>query len=892
MDLDALLKSIREEGTGGKIVPAKFFGEDKYDKYYTELINEGRIDGDNLSANERKNGVREFRKGKQNFKSFVDKLLNRKQQVSSPIGNNIPALAGSVVIKKPSIDPEKVTVVNTEIIDDYGSKLDDLIDEVRTALEIQDKTDVKKEEKEKRNKEEKRLESRYKKLQKTVTGFLKPVKSILDRILDFFINIILGRIVVKFVEWLGDPKNKSKVNSIIRFLTDFGPKLIGAYLVFGTSIGRGIRKLSRILIRGGIRIAAAAALMLKKVGILKGLGMAKFLLGPKGAIIATALEAIGTAAAVGGLAGMLGGGGDKPETDVQGFSGGGMVQERDGIIERVDLGSDPNMVGLPGMGGGGGGTNALTNQAKVRTVGSILSDPFGNRLSKKQFNDSQNYLSDEEFQNRKGFSGGGQVEQVQQQQFNFLNPFSWMSGQAQETIDQADRGEGNFDTSTPAGAMLERRRKTAEAMQMLRGFNQGALVSGPGGVDKVPAMLTAGEFVMSRGAVQKFGVDTMMSMNAMGGGTNIPKMMGGKIYADGGGYVFAKKMIQEHEGYVIVDGMHKAYYDSVGKPTIGYGHLIVPGDGYSMQSSISQKEADELFDKDFDKHLKIAKSIPGFDKAPPQQQAAAIDLTFNMGYWPDTFKNAAKAFAAGEYQKTADELRYRDASAGDFTSTLWYKQVGPRRGTPILSLMRGNGIGNSPHLKKFEKLIPISQPSNKKASSFVTPSTTSPKTSAPTGSTTSGTTGSTTSGTTGSTTSGTTGSKTSAPTGSTTSGTTGTSVTAPPPVTKKPEGVTRVIGGIMDILSGQRTDFDQRGSFKFNMLPFMEQKESNVKTITKPRVVAPPPPIKRQPKVSVINGETTQQIASVDQAVTRVPELPAPPMSPSKVKLLGISIPV
>ena len=75
--------------------------------------------------------------------------------------------------------------------------------------------------------------------------------------------------------------------------------------------------------------------------------MAKFLLGPKGAIIATALEAIGTAAAVGGLAGMLGGGGDKPETDVQ------------------------------------------------------------------------------------GFSGGGQVEQVQQQRFNFLNPLSWMSGQAQ-----------------------------------------------------------------------------------------------------------------------------------------------------------------------------------------------------------------------------------------------------------------------------------------------------------------------------------------------------------------------------------------------------------------------------------------------------------------------------
>ena len=78
---------------------------------------------------------------------------------------------------------------------------------------------------------------------------------------------------------------------------------------------------------------------------------------------------------------------------------------------------------------------------------------------------------------------------------------------------------------------------------MLQGFNQGALVSGPSGVDKVPAMLTAGEFVMSRGAVQKFGVDTMMSMNAMGGGTNIPTMMGGKIYAAGGGPDFNQRTI-------------------------------------------------------------------------------------------------------------------------------------------------------------------------------------------------------------------------------------------------------------------------------------------------------------------------------------------------------------
>ena len=76
--------------------------------------------------------------------------------------------------------------------------------------------------------------------------------------------------------------------------------------------------------------------------------------------------------------------------------------------------------------------------------------------------------------------------------------------------------------------------KTSTDMLQLRndplggGFNkfaQGGFVSGPAGVDKVPAKLTAGEFVMSTGAVEKYGVDTLASMNAAGGGTNRPTVM-------------------------------------------------------------------------------------------------------------------------------------------------------------------------------------------------------------------------------------------------------------------------------------------------------------------------------------------------------------------------------
>jgi hypothetical protein len=48
----------------------------------------------------------------------------------------------------------------------------------------------------------------------------------------------------------------------------------------------------------------------------------------------------------------------------------------------------------------------------------------------------------------------------------------------------------------------------------IKKFNKGGEVPGTGNKDTVPAMLTPGEFVMSKGAVQKYGSDTMESMNA------------------------------------------------------------------------------------------------------------------------------------------------------------------------------------------------------------------------------------------------------------------------------------------------------------------------------------------------------------------------------------------
>jgi hypothetical protein len=268
----------------------------------------------------------------------------------------------------------------------------------KKALDDTAAFDRRKAEQEKRGLAEDNLEKRFDGLKSAAEQVIAPVKSILDRIIDFFVTVFLGRVVYKLLEWFGDKKNADKVRAIGRFLGDHWPKLLSLYLLFGTSLGRFALSLTKIVAKGAVGLLAKI-LLLSKAQKLRGIG--KFLGGP-GKLIA---GAVATTAVVGGglaLSEKLKGS-DEPET--QGYSGGGFVFPK--------------------------------------------------------------------------FSGGG---------FNFKNMF-------------------------------------------------GGFVSGEKGVDKIPAMLSDGEFVMSAGAVQKYGVDTLETMNAAGGGTNKPKMISGTTYAAGGGAI-------------------------------------------------------------------------------------------------------------------------------------------------------------------------------------------------------------------------------------------------------------------------------------------------------------------------------------------------------------------
>ena len=117
--------------------------------------------------------------------------------------------------------------------------------------------------------------------------------------------------------------------------------------------------------------------------------------------------------------------------------------------------------------------------------------------------------------------------------------------------EKSKRKKNIFSSYTPTEQDLSQELNGGGIVQPKR-FNKGGKVPGSGTGDIVPAMLTPGEFVMSKGAVDQIGADNLMAMNAEGGGTNKPKMMkfagggvvpeigtppkkGGKVVVIGGG---------------------------------------------------------------------------------------------------------------------------------------------------------------------------------------------------------------------------------------------------------------------------------------------------------------------------------------------------------------------
>ena len=145
-----------------------------------------------------------------------------------------------------------------------------------------------------------------------------------------------------------------------------------------------------------------------------------------------------------------------------------------------------------------------------------------------------------------------------------------------------------------------------------------------------------------------------------------------------------KKRIKDHEGF-----RDKVYNDSLGIPTIGWGHMILPEDNIQMGVKYSVDHLSEIFDKDFEiafnaaKQL-IEKHIPnlytqGLDQGDIEQiQGVLIEMLFQMGYpRVSKFKKTLKALDEGDFKTAADEM----------LDSRWHKQT-PARAIELSTIIR------------------------------------------------------------------------------------------------------------------------------------------------------------------------------------------------------------
>ena len=402
-------------------------------------------------------------------------------------------------------------------------------------------------------------------------------------------------------------------------------------------------------------------------------------------------------------------------------------------------------------------------------------------------------------------------------------------------------------------------------------MSKGGTVPGSGNKDTVPAMLTPGEYVMSKGAVQKYGKGTMESMNAMGGGSGIPSFSNGMMYASSGGEVPTNKepggrnkTKSDDEGGGLLGSIGKMF--GLGKPpTIqssptkdddknkesGGGSLKnLTGQDFRDLAFIVSAEAQRGTDDEYGVSAAVLNRVA--DPAWPStikavgSQAGQFEAVYK-GLAKDDPELAAK-LASPEGQAKIVEAMKKLKGRTDFKGTSQYENMG--KGD-----IKFSNRGNFYHYKEqVGKNDPAPTPLPSYYTKFI------------------GTGGPavTLAGTT-----------TSGGGGSVASSSGGGSAS-----TKKKEGG----GGFGGLLTLAKMQKISRGSS--SSTSSSSSSTSSASLGSKPSPPTPPaPPTKAAPKVSVVNsgGASSGQQTPISETGSYVPSVPLSPTSPEKKAVLGIS---
>jgi len=97
----------------------------------------------------------------------------------------------------------------------------------------------------------------------------------------------------------------------------------------------------------------------------------------------------------------------------------------------------------------------------------------------------------------------------------------------------------------------------------------------------------------------------------------------------------------------------KVYKDSLGKLTVGIGHLVLPEDNLRLGDEISKERIEELFQKDtLPAYRAACKQAKEIGCETPEFICALISVNFQLGTgWPQVFKTSYPALVNKEYEK-------------------------------------------------------------------------------------------------------------------------------------------------------------------------------------------------------------------------------------------------
>lgn len=127
----------------------------------------------------------------------------------------------------------------------------------------------------------------------------------------------------------------------------------------------------------------------------------------------------------------------------------------------------------------------------------------------------------------------------------------------------------------------------------------------------------------------------------------------------------AQNLMRQEEGYNLT-----VYRDSLGFPTVGIGHKVLPEDRLKVGDTITPARADQLFKDDIGKAFSAAKNqARELNKYNPEMIARLTSVNFQMGTgWRLNFPNTWSYLKNGNWQAAIKNLR----------ASLWAKQT-PQR---------------------------------------------------------------------------------------------------------------------------------------------------------------------------------------------------------------------